>query len=106
MGSKKDAPHAYHRFVDSFPKLGQSWDLIRQAEDEAVAGLDAGSVRLLKLAVAVGALREGAVKSAARKARAAGVSDESIEAVVALAASTIGMPASVAAHCWIHASRG
>ncbi len=106
MESKKEAPHAYHRFVESFPKLGECWELMRAAEAEACTGQDDGTRRLLKLAIAVGALREGAVKSSARKARAAGVSEADIEQVVALAASTIGMPASVAVHCWIHASKG
>jgi 4-carboxymuconolactone decarboxylase len=54
---------------------------------------DAKTQRLLKLAIAVGAMREGAVHSGVRKARDAGASVAEMEQVVALAASTIGMTA-------------
>jgi alkylhydroperoxidase/carboxymuconolactone decarboxylase family protein YurZ len=92
-------PGAYHDFVTRFPKLGQAWNAIREAEKEGA--LDRPTRRLVKLAVAVGAMREGAVHSAARKARAAGASNEDILQVVALAASTIGMPSTVAVYTWI-----
>jgi len=48
----------------------------------------------------MGAMREGAVHSAVRKARAAGVTRADIEQVVALAASTVGFPSAVALHSW------
>ena len=82
-----------------FPRLEQAWDLVNA---EGGAGpLGAKAQRLLKLAVAIGALREGAVHSGVRKARDAGASTEEIEQVVALAASTIGFPSAVAAWRWV-----
>ena len=55
----------------------------------------------MKLAVAAGALREGEVGSASRKARAGGVSEEEIAQVIALAASVLGFPATVAVYSWV-----
>ena len=96
----KEAPRSYRRFVERYPKLGEAWDAMRAAEESA-GPLDDRTRRLLKLAVAVGACREGSVHSAARKAVGAGIAAEELEQVVALAASTIGMPATVAAHGWL-----
>ena len=55
------------------------------------------TVRLIKLAIAVGAKQRGAVSSSVRKGLAMGITFEEMEQVVALAASTLGMPATVAA---------
>jgi hypothetical protein len=51
-------------------------------------------------------MREGAVHSAVRKARDASVSLAEMEQVVALAASTIGFPSSVAVWSWIREAAG
>jgi len=93
-------PPAVHRqFVSRFPRLGKAWDLVN--EEGGAGPLDAKTQRLVKLAAAIGAMREGAVHSGVRKARDAGASLAEIEQVVALAASTIGLPASVAVWTWI-----
>lgn len=92
-------PATHQQFVRRFPGLGRAWDLV---SDQASSGpLDERSARLAKLAIAIGAMREGAVHSAVRKARDAGVSLAQMEQLVALAASTIGFPASVAVWSWI-----
>jgi hypothetical protein len=49
----------------------------------------------------MGALREGAVHSSVRKARALGIPRAAIEQAVALAASTIGLQACAALFTWI-----
>jgi hypothetical protein len=46
-------------------------------------------------------MREGAVHSAVREARDAGVTLAEMEQVLALAATTIGFPSSVAVWSWI-----
>ena len=100
MAIKRSKPPAVHRqFVRRYPGIGQAWDLVNQ--QGAAGPLDARAQRLVKLAIAVGAMREGAVDSAVRKARDAGVGLAEMEQVVALAASTIGFPASVAVWSWI-----
>ena len=97
-------PTAHQQFVRRFPSLGKAWDLVN-AEGDA-GPLDAKTQRLLKLAIAIGAMREGAVHSGVRKARDAGASLAEMEQVVALAASTIGFPASVAVWRWVREEAG
>jgi 4-carboxymuconolactone decarboxylase len=98
-------PPAVHRqFVTRFPRLGKAWDLLN--EEGGAGPLDGKTQRLLKLAVAIGAMREGAVHSGVRKARDAGASMAEVEQVVALAASTVGLPAAVAVWTWMRDQAG
>jgi alkylhydroperoxidase/carboxymuconolactone decarboxylase family protein YurZ len=99
MPNAPKPPASYQEFVARYPKLGQAWEGIAQAGQEGP--LDEKIGRLVKLAVAIGALRQGAVHSNVRKALATGCSREEIEQVVALAAATIGLPAAVAVFTWI-----
>jgi alkylhydroperoxidase/carboxymuconolactone decarboxylase family protein YurZ len=94
-----EPPHTYKEFVGRYPKLGQAWGLI--AEAGAEGPLDEKTVRLVKLAIALGAMREGAVHSSVRKAQALGIPREQMEQVVALAAGTLGLPATVAVYTWV-----
>jgi 4-carboxymuconolactone decarboxylase len=100
MARLRRAPKAYDEFVKRFPKLGRAWELLGEAGDEA-GPLSVKNRRLVKLAVAIGARQEGAVHSGVRKAVAAGASQKELEQVVALAASLIGLPATVAAFGWV-----
>jgi len=93
------APKAHKAFVTRYPKLGEAWECIAEAGKEGP--LDEKTARLVKLAVAIGAMREGAVHSSVRKAVGMGISREEIEQVVALAAGGLSLPASVAAFCWV-----
>jgi len=68
----------------------------------AAAGPIAGKhLRLIKLALAIGASSEGAVHSHARRAMAAGVSREEIKQVALLAIPTLGFPHAVRVLSWI-----
>jgi 4-carboxymuconolactone decarboxylase len=97
---KTSRPPTQHReFVRRFPGLGEAWDLVN--EEGSSGPLDARTQRLVKLAIAIGAMREGAVHAGVRKARDAGATTGEMEQVVALAASTIGLPATVAAWSWV-----
>lgn len=98
MTSAPEPPKAYQSFVTRYPKLGQAWELAAEAGEEGP--LDEKTVRLVKLAIAIGALREGAVHSSVRKAVAAGVSANEIDQIVALSTGTLGFPAAVAVFCW------
>lgn len=97
MASK--APKTYHRFVERYPKLGEAWDLLNAGADEA-GSLSPRDQRLVKLAIAIGAGRQGAVSAGVRKGLDAGLERQEIEQVIALAASTVGLPAAVAAFSW------
>lgn len=99
MEKAPSPPKTYREFIDRFPEIGEAWNLVREAE--SAAPFDAKTARLLKLAIAAGALKEGAVRSAARKARAAGATEAEIHGVLALAATTLGFPSTVAVFSWI-----
>ena len=92
-------PRTFDEFSETFPTLRRAWDLLGDAAGEGP--LDEKTARLVKLGVAIGAMREGAVHSSARKARALGVTSEEINQVVALSASIIGMPSAVAVWTWV-----
>jgi 4-carboxymuconolactone decarboxylase len=89
-------PETFVEFSREFPEVAEAWRLTQLAGE--TGPLDAKSQRLVKLALAVGAGREGAVTSAVRKASAAGVTAAEIDQVLALAAGTVGFPATVAAY--------
>ena len=95
---KNAAPPIHTEFVQKFPDLGRAWDSMARAGEEGP--LDARTARLIKLAVAIGAGREGAVHASVRKGAALGISPAEVDQVVALAASTLGLPAAVAAWSW------
>jgi alkylhydroperoxidase/carboxymuconolactone decarboxylase family protein YurZ len=93
-------PGTYRDFVGRYPALGKAWELVHKGGEEA-GPLDEKTRRLVKLAIAIGAKQEGAVHSSVRKGLAQGISREEMEQVVALAVSTLGFPATVAAFTWV-----
>jgi alkylhydroperoxidase/carboxymuconolactone decarboxylase family protein YurZ len=92
-------PETYEAFVQRYPAIARGWESIGAAGREGP--LDEKTVRLVKLGLAIGALREGAVHANVRKALAGGIPREEIEQVIALAAGTIGLPATVAVFSWV-----
>ncbi|MEE9392821.1 MAG: carboxymuconolactone decarboxylase family protein [Planctomycetota bacterium] len=98
MTTENGPPAGYTRFVERFPTLSEAWDLIHQAGGDGP--LDAKTVRLVKLGMAMGALREGQVHAGVRKSLKLGVTRAEIEQVVSMVPSTLGMPAAVATFCW------
>jgi alkylhydroperoxidase/carboxymuconolactone decarboxylase family protein YurZ len=90
-------PKAYEAFVKRYPKMGQAWECIAEAGNDGP--LDEKTVRLV--AVAIGALREGAVHASVRKALSMGITREEIEQVISLAGGTLGLPATVAVFSWV-----
>lgn len=99
MDQTPKPPETYQSFVQRYPQIGQAWELIAKAGQQGP--LDAKTARLIKLGIAVGAMREGAIHSGVRKAQAMGISRAEIEQVIALAASTLGLPSTVAIYSWI-----
>ncbi|RMH14089.1 MAG: carboxymuconolactone decarboxylase family protein [Gemmatimonadetes bacterium] len=92
-------PKTYRRFTERYPDLAEAWSRIH--EEGRRGPLDERVQRLVKLGVAIGAQREGAVHASVRKARRLGIEAEALEQVVALAAGTLGMPSTVAAYTWV-----
>lgn len=94
-----DPPPTHQAFLRRFPELGRAWEMTSCAGLKGP--LPEHSVRLVKLAIALGAMKEGAVHSAVRKALACGIPREAIEQVIALCASILGMPSTVAVFTWV-----
>jgi len=99
MNNVPKPPPAYEKFVARYPKIGEAWELISRAGQEGP--LDEKTVRLVKLAIAIGAMREGAIHANVRKALALNITRAEIDQVVALAAGTLGLPSAVAVFSWI-----
>jgi 4-carboxymuconolactone decarboxylase len=93
-------PDVYLGFREDFPAVAAALDGLGEAVDGA-GPLDERSARLVKLGLAVGALAEGAVKSNARKALAAGASADEVRQVGMLAITTCGFPSAIAGIGWI-----
>lgn len=94
-----EPPKKYSDFIARFPKLSEAWEAIHEAG--AAGPLDDKTQRLVKLAIAIGAFKEGATHASVRKALAAGITMEEMEQVVALSAGTLGLPSAVAAFTWV-----
>jgi len=93
-------PDVYVGFRERYPAVAVALDGLGGAAD-GVGPLDEKTVRLVKLGLAVGASSQGAVRSNARKAVAAGATADEVRHVAALAITTCGFPAAVAGYGWI-----
>ncbi len=93
------APKPYRDFVKRYPALASAWESINEAGTHGP--IDPRTARLVKLASAMGAMREGAVRAGTRKAVAEGIPLAEIEQLVPLTAATIGMPSAVACWTWM-----
>lgn len=93
-------PEVYMTFRTAHPLVAAALDGLGSAVDEA-GPLDPKTMRLVKLAVAIGAGAEGAVRSNVRKALDAGADPAEIRHVSLASITTIGFPASIAAIGWI-----
>ena len=93
-------PTVYTEFRNDHPGVAAALDALGEAADEA-GPLDEKTTRLAKLALAVGAGAEGAVRSNVRKALEAGARPEEVSQIGVLAITTIGFPAAVASLGWI-----
>lgn len=96
-----DKPQAHNQFMAEFPAIATAYEQLGSAAHQA-GPLDDKTRQLVKLALAIGARHEGAVHAHTRLALEAGVKGEAIKQVVALAATTLGMPNAVAAYTWVN----
>ena len=94
-----EPPETYKEFIQRYPNLGKAWELA--AEEGTKGPLDPKTIRLVKLGIAMGAMREGAVHAGIRKALAMGASKEELDQIVALLAGTLGFPSTVAVYSWV-----
>jgi 4-carboxymuconolactone decarboxylase len=98
---KKDQlPLRFQQFGKKFPGVMQAYQSL--GETTAAAGpLEAKTRALVKLGIATGAWREGAVHSHTRRALDAGCTPDEIRHVVLLATTTLGFPSMMAALTWV-----
>ena len=93
-------PEIYQQFRSNYPQVADAPD--RLAETVAAAGaLDARSLRLVKLGIAIGALAEGSVRSNARQALADGFSTDELRQIALCAITTRGFPSAIATLGWV-----
>ena len=86
--------------IEEYPDVWKAYQDLGEAC--ATAGpLDAKTVRLVKLSLAIGAKSEGAVHSHTRRALRDGISRDEIQQVALLAITSIGWSSSMAALSWI-----
>jgi alkylhydroperoxidase/carboxymuconolactone decarboxylase family protein YurZ len=97
-----DRPRTSHfaRFGAEYPAVAAAYEALSAATQDA-GPLDAKTRALVKLALAVGAFREGAVHSATGRARTAGCTPAEIRHAVVLATTTLGFPSTMAALRWV-----
>jgi alkylhydroperoxidase/carboxymuconolactone decarboxylase family protein YurZ len=95
-----ELPDVVAEFAGEYPLVWSAYNRLGNASAEA-GPLDEKSQRLVKLAIAIGAQRQGAVHSHTRRALAAGCTPEELVHVGVLAITTIGWPGAFAAICWI-----
>src|SRR5688572_5229911 len=95
-----ELPPVLAGFAERYPHVWEAYNQLGEAA--AAAGpLDEKTQRLVKLALAIGAQRQGAVNSHTRRALRAGCTPEELVQVGILAIATIGWPGAFAAICWI-----
>ncbi|MFQ5939408.1 MAG: carboxymuconolactone decarboxylase family protein [Alphaproteobacteria bacterium] len=97
---KETLPAAAAAVKERHPKVWEAYQELAKGCAEA-GPLEARTVRLVKLALAVGAGSEGAAHSHVRRALEEGLSPEEIRHVAYLAIPTLGFPRSIAALTWI-----
>ena len=97
---KPPPPKTHREFGKRYPKLGKAWELIGIAGREGP--LDDKTARLVKLGVAMGAMRE-ATRAQLGKIEIGieGISEKEIGQVVALAAGALGMSSTAAVFTWV-----
>ena len=96
---KTRLPRAVQKFSTSYGKVWQGFKQLGE-ECHRAGPLPDRMRRLVKVGIAAAAQSEGAVHSAVRTARAAGISAAEIRHAIVLSITTIGFPRAMAALSW------
>jgi alkylhydroperoxidase/carboxymuconolactone decarboxylase family protein YurZ len=96
----ENLPSGASRVAQTYPAVWTAFAALGQACSEA-GPIEGHTLRLVKLALAIGALSEGAVHSHTRRALAEGVSTDELKQVALLTIPTLGFPQGVKALTWI-----
>lgn len=93
-------PIRFQQFGKKYPAVMRAYESLGAATAEA-GPLDAKTRALVKLGIATGAWREGAVHSHTRRALAAGCAPDEVRHVVLLGTTTLGFPSMMAGMIWV-----
>ena len=93
-------PRRFQEFGRKYPAVMRAYEALGEATQQG-GPLDAKTRALVKIALAVGNGREGAVHSHTRRALAAGCTPDEIRHVVLLATTTLGFPSMMAVRSWV-----
>ncbi len=93
-------PRAAMNVIENYPAIWEAYSKLGEACANA-GPLDAQTIRLVKLALAIGAASEGATHSHVRRALDEGLNKETVKQVAMLAIPTLGFPRASAALTWI-----
>lgn len=97
---RRQIPTRFQKFGQQYPEVMRAYEALGAATQEA-GPLDRKTRALVKLAIATGAWREGAVHSHTRRALEAGCTPEEIRHAILLATTTLGFPNMMAALTWV-----
>jgi 4-carboxymuconolactone decarboxylase len=100
MSTERKVPKTYLKFCEDYPDVAKNYEALGQSLSE-LGALDARTVALVKLGLAVASQREGGVHSAARKGLDAGLKADEMRQVALLAIGAIGFSSAMAAYSWI-----
>lgn len=97
----QDLPAFLQKVITRYPEI---WDKYGSLSEEirSLDALDSKTQSLAKLAIAIGAGREGSVHSHTRRCLKAGIAPEELFQVALLAITTIGWSGAMAALSWIN----
>ncbi|MGG5809656.1 carboxymuconolactone decarboxylase family protein [Falsiroseomonas sp. CW058] len=98
--TKEDLPAAAGHVARSYPEVYRAFASLGAACSEA-GPISGETLRLVKLALAIGAWSEGGTHSHCRRAMEEGIAPEALKQVALLAIPTLGFPRAVAALTWI-----
>lgn len=93
-------PRPYEWFKKSYPEIWQAYDKLA-ALSHSAGPLGPKERELVKLAMAIGARREGAAHSHTRRALEQGATKEEVYHLVLLGLTTLGFPSTIAALTWV-----
>lgn len=96
----ENLPSGAGEVAKAYPQVWKAYAALGKACSEA-GPIEGRTARLVKLALAIGALSEGAVHSHARRALAEGLGPDELKQVALLAIPTLGFPQAVKGLTWI-----
>jgi alkylhydroperoxidase/carboxymuconolactone decarboxylase family protein YurZ len=98
--SAEELPSGADDLARAYPAIWKTYSALGEACTQA-GPLEGKALRLVKLALAIGASSEGAVHSHVRRAREEGIADNELKHVALLAIPTLGFPQAIKVLTWI-----